>query len=84
MADPSDRDTADILQLRIKESVYGQLKMTDETEEGAKQTTTRRILSTLKKLTQLGLHHKEFLDSLKDDEGFEFSDDLYAELFELV
>ncbi|VDP69464.1 unnamed protein product [Echinostoma caproni] len=76
----NDRDTVKALRERVMDAIRYNLKVRQQDVE----KVVSRIQIGVQKLRKMGVEHRKVLESLRSDDAFEFPDDLYAELFELI
>ncbi|THD20574.1 Nuclear receptor subfamily 1 group D member 3 [Fasciola hepatica] len=76
----NDRDTVKALRDRVMDAIRYNLKVRQQDVD----KVVNRIQVGVQKLRKMGMEHRKVLESLRSDEAFEFPDDLYAELFELI
>lgn len=76
----NDRDTVKALRDRVMDAIRYNLKVRQQEVD----KVVNRIQIGVQKLRKMGVEHRKVLESLRSDEAFEFPDDLYAELFELI
>ncbi|CAL8081639.1 unnamed protein product [Calicophoron daubneyi] len=75
-----DRTTVKALRRRMLEAV--KYNLDSRSQNGDK--ILKQLHVCIQNLRELGVYHRILLNRLKEIDGFEFSDDLYAELFELI
>lgn len=76
----SDRETVEAL----REKMMNAIRYSLNTRSQDPEKIMLQVSTAVDGLREMGSEHRILLDSLREEDHFEFPDDLYAELFELV